>query len=229
MASEVRPPIEIRDLQYEVPDRLLFAGVNLPVDPGEVVAVLGPSGAGKTSLLHLVAGILVPTAGTISIAGFDMGRRSDDQRAVFRLAHIGMLFQFAELLPELNVRENVALPLLLLGEDRDVAAARADAWLERVRLGDFGDAMPAVISGGEAQRVGLARALVHEPEVILADEPTGSLDEDTGKHVANLMIELARQSSAALVVVTHNPMVSALADRVAVLTGGGLHISEPAG
>lgn len=223
LEPSANPVVEARSLEYRVPDRPILRGADLSVRPGETVAIIGPSGAGKTTLLRCLAGIASPASGEVWLAGRPLHRLSPSQRAAVRLRAVGFVFQFAELLPELTVRENVQLPLLLQGVPRRTTRAYADELLAAVGLPDRGDGSPAELSGGEAQRVAVARALAHRPSVVLADEPTGALDESTAARVLDLLLQLVEERGAALIVVTHNPRV---AERMAVvyeLREGRLH------
>lgn len=186
------------------------------------MAITGPSGSGKTTLLHLIAGIVTPDGGAVDVVGRDLTGLSVDARAAHRLRHIGLVFQFGELLPELTVRENVSLPARMAGVDRETADQQAARWLERVGLADQGDEVPATLSGGEAQRVAIARALVTDPSVVLADEPTGALDERTGRAIATLLVEATRASGRGLVLVTHDSAIAERADRELRLVAGKL-------
>jgi len=210
----------VSDLALRVPGRVLFDGISFAADPGEMLAVMGPSGSGKTSLLNCLSGISVPSRGTVTIDGTATSRLGASGRASFRLAHIGLVFQFGELLPELPVVENVALPLCLLGTKRREAEYLALSILDRLGLGDRGDAHPDVLSGGEVQRVAIARALVHRPGLVLADEPTGALDERNAVELMALLGEQARELGATVVVATHDPLVAERVDRVLRLRHG---------
>src|SRR5262245_27531202 len=178
-------------------------GVDLEIREGQIVAILGPSGAGKSTLLHLLGLMEQPSAGTLKIQGEEVQKLSAKDRARLRNEYIGFLFQFHHLLPELNVLENVMLPQRILGAREREAAAKAAALIEAVGLGTHMQQRPASLSGGEQQRVALARALINEPALILADEPTGNLDRETGKAVLNLLWEEAHRRNAAAVIVTH--------------------------
>ncbi|SDS11777.1 putative ABC transport system ATP-binding protein [Paraoerskovia marina] len=213
-------------LTYPGAERAAVAGVDLVVEPDEVVAVTGPSGCGKSTLLHLLAGVLVPDAGTVHLRGRSLSGSSSDGRALARRRGIGMVFQDGRLVPELPAVEDVMLPLLVDGIRRREARRRAMAALESVGLGELTVRRPTKMSGGQAQRVAIARALVHEPSVVLADEPTGALDRATGTAVMDLLVSSVRARGGALVVVTHDEQVAAAADRrVAMLDG----VVSPAG
>jgi putative ABC transport system ATP-binding protein len=195
-------------------------GAGLAVDGGEIVAVMGPSGSGKSTLLHCLAGIVRPDAGRVEYAGRDVSAMSDAARSALRRAEFGFVFQFGQLVPELPCVENVALPLRLEGVGRREAARRATAWLERLEVADVARARPGEVSGGEGQRVAVARALVGEPRVVFADEPTGALDSFNGERVMTLLTAAAGESGAAVVLVTHEPRVAAYADREVVIRDG---------
>jgi putative ABC transport system ATP-binding protein len=196
--------------------------VNLAIAPQEFVAIMGPSGSGKTTLLGLLAGLDLPTHGTVRLDGEDLGRLSEDARARRRAEKVGFVFQTFQLLPTLTALENVLVPMELQGRASDggAAAARARALLERVGLGDRSHHYPAQLSGGEQQRVGLARAFAARPKVLFADEPTGSLDTDTGRAVIDLLVGLNRDAGTTLVLVTHDPALAARARRVIRLSAG---------
>jgi putative ABC transport system ATP-binding protein len=195
-------------------------GAGLAVDGGEIVAVMGPSGSGKSTLLHCLAGIVRPDAGRVEFAGRDVTAMSDAERSALRRREFGFVFQFGQLVPELPCVENVALPLRLEGVRRREATRRAVEWLERLEVADVGGARPGEVSGGEGQRVAVARALVGEPRVVFADEPTGALDSLNGERVMTLLTAAARESGAAVVLVTHEPRVAAYSDREVVVRDG---------
>jgi putative ABC transport system ATP-binding protein len=197
-------------------------GVSLTVEAGEVVAVMGPSGSGKTTLLHLIGGLDHPDAGTVHLAGVDwQGLRGDD-RARFRRRACGFVVQGFSLLPQATAAENVETPLVLDGVDPEERRPRVTAALERVGLAREAAKLPDQLSGGQQQRVAIARALVTDPAVVLGDEPTGSLDSETAAVVARLLLEAARERGACVLLVTHDPMVAARADRILRLHSGHL-------
>jgi putative ABC transport system ATP-binding protein len=196
--------------------------VDAAVRAGERVAILGPSGSGKSTLLNLVSGIDLPDEGTVRIGGTDLTALSEHERTLFRRHRVGFVFQFYNLLPTLTVLENLLLPVELKGAVQPGDEARAADLLARVGLEDRADAFPDRLSGGEQQRVAVARALVHEPTLVLADEPTGNLDEDTGRRVADLLDELVRAHRRTLVVVTHSRELAARMDRVLRMSHGRL-------
>ena len=187
---------------------------------------MGPSGSGKSTLLHCLAGVLVPDAGRVF---FDGRRARQPLRPAsaprIRRTSLGFVFQFGQLVPELPARENVMLPLVLGGMRRRAARAEADAWLDRRRPAGLGDRLPGELSGGQGQRVAVARALVHRPVVVFADEPTGALDSLAGEAVMELLTESARERGAALVIVTHEPRVAAYADREVFVRDGATTVA----
>ena len=195
-------------------------GASMTVSAGEVVAVMGPSGSGKSTLLHCLAGIIAPDAGMVSYAGQGLGQLSDTQRSALRRTDFGFVFQFGQLVPELTCLENVALPLRLDGRRRRDAEARAAEWLARLEVGDIAGKRPGEVSGGQGQRVAVARALVTAPKAVFADEPTGALDSLAGEQVMRLLTDTARQTGAAVVLVTHEPRVAAYADREVIVRDG---------
>ncbi|MFF1871001.1 ABC transporter ATP-binding protein [Streptomyces sp. CB03911] len=195
-------------------------GASLSVAPGELLAVMGASGSGKSTLLHCLAGITRPDGGTVSYRGQDLAGLSDARRSALRRTEFGFLFQFGQLVPELSCLENVALPLRLAGLRRRLAEDRAWEWLERLEVADAAGKRPGEVSGGQGQRVAVARALVTGPRVVFADEPTGSLDSLNGERVLQLLRRAAKDSGAAVVLVTHEPRVAAYADREVVVRDG---------
>ena len=199
-----------------------LAGVSMGVAAGEVVAVMGPSGSGKSTLLNLIAGLDRPTAGTVTVAGRRIDTLGESGLARFRARHVGIIFQFFNLLDDLTVEDNVLLPAQLAGASRRQARARAGELLEQMGIADFRDTYPARMSGGQRQRVAIARALVNQPEVLLADEPTGALDTATGQEIGRLLRSLAAGGQT-LVLVTHDPeMAERYAARVVHIVDGRL-------
>jgi len=195
-------------------------GLTLDIGPGGFTAVVGRSGSGKSTLLNLAAGIDTPTAGEVTVRGQPLSRLDDDSLSRLRRDHIGVVYQFFHLLATLDVRENVALPLLLAGKPERASLAAADALLADVGLEARSRARPHTLSGGELQRAAVARALVHEPSLVLADEPTGNLDSRSASVVVELLSSLARRRGATLVMVTHSAEAAAVADRVVTLSDG---------
>ncbi|WP_131787233.1 ATP-binding cassette domain-containing protein [Protofrankia symbiont of Coriaria ruscifolia] len=195
-------------------------GASLKVSPGEIVAVTGPSGSGKSTLLHCLAGIVQPDAGRVKYRSLELNKMADGPRSVLRRREFGFVFQFGQLVPELSCLENVALPLRLEGVRRRTAERTAREWLERLEVTEVAGKRPGQASGGQVQRVAIARALVIAPKVVFADEPTGALDSSNGERVMRLLVSAARDTQAAVVLVTHAPEVAAHADREVVVRDG---------
>jgi len=202
--------------------RSVLRATSATVAAGEFVAIRGRSGSGKSTLLNLLAGIDLPTAGDVYVGGVCLNRLSPRARTLFRRDHLGFVFQFFNLIPTLTVLENVQLPAELPGGPRREAAGRARALLDQVGLLDRADDFPDRLSGGEQQRVAIARALVQDPKLLLADEPTGNLDDATGEAVLALLDRVTRQAGKTLVLVTHSALVAARADRVLTIEDGHL-------
>lgn len=221
--------VQVRELckAYEEGGRMhtVLDNVNLDIYAGEFFVLLGKSGSGKSTLLNLMSGIDRPDQGDITVHGTEITALDEYSRTIFRRDHIGIVFQFFNLIPTLTVLENITLPLELRGGNRRDAEAQGMNLLERVGLGNRADDFPDKLSGGEQQRVAIARALAHEPALVLADEPTGNLDEETGERVLELLLELTRERGKTLVMATHNPEIVPLADRVARIHDGKLHIT----
>ena len=214
--------IRLRNLQLTISAATgpvnILRGIDLEVPRGEKIGVLGPSGSGKTSLLMLLAGLERASGGTIEIAGQDLAPLDEDARARFRLAYLGIVFQAFHLIPSMTAQENVAVPLELAGR-RDASEVAAAA-LNRVGLGHRLTHLPSQLSGGEQQRVALARAFAPMPRLLLADEPTGNLDADTGGQVMDLLFELCNANGATLFLITHDPALAARCDRTLSLRHG---------
>ena len=201
---------------------VVLEGLELELHPGERVAIVGSSGSGKTTLLNLLGGLDQPTRGEVRIAGESLLALGDAALGHFRNRHIGVVYQFHHLLAEFTALENAALPLIVRGQRKKVAEARARQLLERVGMAARADHKPGELSGGERQRVAIARALVTDPSLVLMDEPTGNLDQHTAASILALMDELARTSACAFVIVTHDPGLAAHQDRVMRLDEGRL-------
>jgi putative ABC transport system ATP-binding protein len=214
------PLIEARGVVLSFGQTPALRGAGLSVASGEILAIMGPSGSGKSTLLHCLAGILVPDSGEIHFAGRRVDTLGETKRSSLRRDRFGFVFQFGQLVPELTAEENVALPLLLGGTRRAQALTQARAWFGRLGLDGLEQRRSGELSGGEAQRVALARGLVAGPEVLFADEPTGSLDSLTGEHVMELLISAARQQGTTVILVTHEPRVAAYADREVIVRDG---------
>ena len=197
-------------------------GVDIEIQPGEIVAVTGPSGCGKSTLLHCLAGILRADAGAVVYRDQDIGLWPEAARSRLRRTDFGVLFQFGQLVPELTAAENVALPLLLAGSGRRAAREVALGWLDRLGVADLADKRPGAMSGGQQQRCATARALVTEPRVLFADEPTGALDVLTGEQVLGEIVRVVREHGTSVLLVTHEAQVAAYADREIALRDGAL-------
>ena len=219
------PLLLARDLHVSFGTTRALTGASVDVNQGEIVALLGPSGSGKSTLLHCLAGILRPDSGQVAFDGDRIDDRSDEQRSALRRTAFGFVFQFGALVPELSAVDNVALPLRLNGQGRRDARARAQTWLERLEVADVADKVAGDMSGGQAQRVAVARALVHEPRVVFADEPTGALDTFNGELVMQLLVGAAKELGTSIVLVTHESRVAAYADREVVLLDGALAVT----
>ncbi len=214
------PALQLSGLEYTYRRNVALRGVSLAVAPGEVVAVTGASGCGKSTLLHCAAGILRPDSGTVQIAGQDLSTLAEQDRSALRRTSIGIVLQFGQLVPDLSLADNVALPLLLGGAKREAARTAAVQWLDRVGIAGEADAVPAQLSGGQTQRAAIARALITGPSVVLADEPTGSVDSRAGQDLLKVLLQSTRDRGAALVMVTHDNLLAASADREIRLRDG---------
>jgi len=212
--------VEARDLVKSFGETPALRGASLGVRRGEIVAVMGPSGSGKSTLLHCLAGILVPDQGQVWFAGQRLDALSDERRSTLRRDRFGFVFQSGQLVPELTAEQNVALPLLLSGTRRSPAMTAARKWFAVLGLDGLEGRRSGELSGGQAQRVALARGLVAEPEVLFADEPTGSLDSVSGELVMDLLTAGAREHGTTVVLVTHDARVAAYADREVVVRDG---------
>ncbi|HEV2451556.1 MAG TPA: ABC transporter ATP-binding protein [Streptosporangiaceae bacterium] len=212
--------IEARDVVRSFGQTPALRGASVSVTAGEILAVMGPSGSGKSTLLHCLAGILTPDTGEIWFDGRRIDAKGEAERSALRRDHFGFVFQFGQLVPELTAEENVALPLLLGGVRRAAALERARPWFERLGLDGLEQRRSGELSGGQAQRVALARGLVTSPRVLFADEPTGSLDSLAGELVMDLLTTAVRDQGTTVVLVTHEPRVAAYADREVIVRDG---------
>lgn len=214
------PVLEMAGVEHSYRRTVALRGVSLTVEAGEVVAITGPSGCGKSTLLHAAAGIVRPLGGSVRLLSQDLDTLDEASRSRMRRRQVGVVLQFGQLVPDLAVVDNVALPLLLDGHPREAARTAARDWLDRVGMSAEEAALPAELSGGQAQRVAVARALVTGPAIVLADEPTGSLDTLGGERLLDLLLSSARERGAALVLVTHDNIVASRADREVRLRDG---------
>lgn len=212
--------IEAKDVHRSFGQTQALKGAGVAAAEGEILAIMGPSGSGKSTLLHCLAGIFTPDSGEIWFAGERLDTMNDARRTELRRTDFGFVFQFGQLVPELTVADNVALPLLLNKVGRRAAYKTARSWLERLELGGLGARRTGELSGGQAQRVAIARALAVQPKVLFADEPTGSLDSLTGEKVLDVMVGLARQEGTTVIIVTHDARVAAYADRGVTVRDG---------
>ncbi len=224
------PILEARDVVLSFGETPALRGATVTVNAGEILAVMGPSGSGKSTLLHCLAGILTPGSGEIRFEGSRLDTLRENDRSALRRDRFGFVFQFGQLVPELSAEENIALPLLLAGTHRKEALAEAGTWFERLDLAGLEQRRSGELSGGQAQRVALARGLVSRPSVLFADEPTGSLDSLTGERVMDLLAAVTKDAGTTVVLVTHEPRVAAYADRHVVVRDGRVSAlsAEPA-
>lgn len=218
---------EGRDLVLSFGETPALRGASISVRSGEVVAVMGPSGSGKSTLLHCLAGILLPDSGEVHFDSQRLDTMRETERSKLRRDRFGFVFQFGQLVPELTAEENVALPLLLGGMRRDAALQEARGWFERLELQGMEGHRTGEMSGGQSQRVALARGLVSRPDVLFADEPTGSLDSLNGELVMALLTRAAREQGSTVILVTHEPRVAAYADREVIVRDGRVTAPDP--
>lgn len=197
-----------------------LASASATVAAGEVVSLVGPSGSGKTTMLYCLSGLLSPDSGRVTFRGTDLASLDDADKSLLRRESFGFVFQFAELVPELTLRENIGLPLELLKVSRKQVRLRVDGLVERLGLAEHADRRPAKVSGGQAQRAAVARAIVHKPAVLFADEPTGALDTSNGAVVLATIVDLARENGTAVVLVTHDQGIAAHCDRIISMADG---------
>lgn len=217
---ELRKVYRFRDREIEV-----LRGIDFELKEGAFVSIMGPSGVGKSTFLHLIGLLDTPTGGTVEVMGRE-APEEEEERAKIRNLVIGFVFQHHYLLPEFSALENVAIPCLIGGMEEEEALSRAKRMLELVGLGNRIEHRPSELSGGELQRVAIARALVKEPKVVIADEPTGNLDKDTGRSIAQLMVEINREKGTAFVVATHDEELASVAEEIYLLRDGRLRLRE---
>ena len=223
--------VKLQNLSKSFPEgdgeRVIFQDLCTTLEAGEFVVLLGRSGSGKSTLLNLISGIDLPTSGEVVISEQCLTRLSEHQRTLFRRTHIGFIFQFYNLIPTLTVLENLLLPLELIGSSGAAAETQARQFLDQVGLLDRSASYPDRLSGGEQQRVAICRALIHRPLLLLADEPTGNLDAETGAQVLELLTRLARENHMTTLMVTHSDEIARLADRVLTIRDGHLEEHKP--
>lgn len=212
--------ISAKDIKKAYGKTHALRGASLEVKKGEVLAIMGPSGSGKSTLLHSLAAIISVDSGEIRLNGKRIDKLPDDKRSILRRTMFGFVFQFGQLVPELTVEDNVALPLLLNNKDKKEAYKKAKRWIAEVGLSGKENNLPGELSGGQAQRVAIARAMVIEPQILFADEPTGSLDTFNSEKVMELFIKTAKEHGTTVIMVTHEPSIAAYADREIVVRDG---------
>jgi ABC transporter related protein len=212
--------ISAKDIKKAYGKTYALRGASLEVKKGEVLAIMGPSGSGKSTLLHSLAAIISVDSGEIRLNGKRIDKLPDDKRSILRRTMFGFVFQFGQLVPELTVEDNVALPLLLNKKDKKEAYKKAKRWIAEVGLSGKENNLPGELSGGQAQRIAIARAMVIEPQILFADEPTGSLDTFNSEKVMELFIKTVKEHGTTVIMVTHEPSIAAYADREIVVRDG---------
>ena len=215
--------LHLNDVTKDFGGAPVLSGITLDINSGETVAIMGPSGSGKSTLLHCMSGVLTPTSGQVLFKDAVLSDASDAARSRTRLADFGFVFQDHQLLPELSALDNVALPAMLNGTSRNKARKRGEELLNQLGLGSLVDRRPGQVSGGQAQRIAIARALVTSPAVIFADEPTGALDQATGHEVMQMLSAVVQRTGAALILVTHDPGVADWMERRVEIRDGIIH------
>lgn len=222
-SDDERGVLSARALVYSYGETPALRGVSIRVAAGEILAITGPSGSGKSTLMLCLSGVIRPDAGEVRFGDQVISNAAESDRSRLRRTDFGILFQFGQLVPELTATENVALPLLLAGVKRRAAITAATTWLDRFGVADQATSRPAEMSGGQAQRAAAARAMVTEPTVLFADEPTGALDALAGEQVMSQIVRVARESSTSVVIITHDARVAAYGDREVVVRDGMVH------
>ncbi|WP_392567071.1 lipoprotein-releasing ABC transporter ATP-binding protein LolD [Utexia brackfieldae] len=225
-----KPLLSVRDLHKTYKEGSLYTevlkGVSFDIQPGDLTAIVGSSGSGKSTLLHLLGGLDVPSQGEVIFRSHELNKLSENEKALLRNKEIGFIYQFHHLLPDFSALENIAMPLLIAGVNPKVAAERAFAMLESVNLASRAKHRPAELSGGERQRVAIGRALINNPTLVMADEPTGNLDQQTAETIFELLIELNRQHGTAFLVVTHDLSLAGKLDYQLKMSNGQLIATE---
>jgi putative ABC transport system ATP-binding protein len=219
-AAADRSVLSARAIVYSYGSSPALRGVSVHLEAGEILAITGPSGSGKSTLMLCLSGVLRPDAGEVRYGDRIISRAGEAERSRLRRSDFGILFQFGQLVPELTAAENVALPLLLSGVKRKAAIAAATTWLDRFGVADLASSRPTEMSGGQAQRAAAARAMVTEPAVLFADEPTGALDALAGEQVMSQIVRVTRESSTSVVIITHDAKIAAYGDRELVVRDG---------
>lgn len=215
-----KPILQATNLHKSFGQTTALRGANLSVEHGELLAIMGPSGSGKSTLLHCLAGIIAADSGEVWFGGTKLNNLSEETRTKLRREKFGFVFQFGQLVPELTALENVALPLLLAGKKREEAFAVAEPWFERLDIKGLEKRRAGEISGGQGQRIALARALAMKPDILFADEPTGSLDTLSGEKVMELLVKIVKREGTTVILITHDARVAAYADREIVVRDG---------
>lgn len=215
--------LSAKELTLSYGSQPVLRGVNLEVHAGESIAIVGPSGCGKSSLMYCLAGLEYPTGGEINLCGQDLWSKNDEERASIRLRQCGFVFQSSDLMAELTLRDNIALPYELLGYKRKFALARADDLLKQLNIQEAAHRRPAQVSGGQRQRAAVARALIGSPAVVFADEPTGALDSSARENVLEAMLNSVKKAGAALIMVTHDEKAAGQVDRIVSMLDGKIN------
>ena len=218
--------LKMKDVKKSFGLTQALQGANVSIQSGEIVAIMGPSGSGKSTLLHCLAGIFKPDSGEVWFNGQRLDETTEEQRTKLRRTAFGFVFQFGQLVPELTAEDNIALPLLLNKVNRQEAYAKARSWFKRLGIEGLEKHRPGEMSGGQAQRIALARAMVIEPKVLFADEPTGALDSLAGEQVMELLVGTAHEQNTTVVLVTHDPRIAAYADREIMVRDGKVTINQ---
>ena len=224
--STTPPQVRLTDVSKTYNSHVVLTETNLEIRAGEFIVIIGRSGSGKSTLLNLIGGLDFPSSGEIEILGQSLAKLTEEQRARIRCQSLGFVFQFFNLIPTLTVMENIRLPMALNGASKEASVARAEELLQELAMADCGKRFPEELSGGEQQRIAIARAMAHKPAIVLADEPTGNLDLDTARDVIELLDRSCRAQGTTLIMATHSREVVGLADRVMTIRGSHLEETE---